>query len=139
MNNKQEHQHTQHQAKQQEHQHTQHQAKQQEHQPKQQHLSICIPRVSSTTDKKYIKTIFEKIIGITSNIQVIFIDIKTDERFKRVFVNIKYILSINNKNNDKINNLCERLANGQQLTIVDSDPLFWRCSLSTSKPHFINK
>ena len=120
MNNKQEHQHTQ-------------------HKPAQQELSICIPRVSSTTDKKYIKTIFEKIIGITSNIQVIFVDIKTDERFKRVFVNIKYILSINNKNNDKINNLCERLANGQQLKIVYSDPLFWRCSLSTTKPHYINK
>jgi hypothetical protein len=101
----------------------------------QQALSICIPRVSSTTDKKYIKTVFEKIIGITSNIQVIFVDIKNDERFKRVFVNIKY----NSSTNNKINNLCQRLENGKQLKIVYSDPLFWRCSLSTSKPHYINK
>ena len=90
-------------------------------------------------DKKYNKTVFEKIIGLTCNIQIVFVDIKNDERFKRVFVNIIYnslssnILSTNNKNNDKINNLCDRLANGQQLKIVYSDPLFWRCSLSTTK------
>ena len=106
----------------------------------QQGLSICIPRVSSTTDKKYIKTVFEKIIGITYNIQIVFVDIKNDERFKRVFVNIKYNLSSNNKiNNNKINNLCKRLENGKQLKIVYSDPLFWRCSLSTTKSHYINK
>ena len=98
-------------------------------------LSICIPRVSSTTDKKYIKTVFEKIIGITCKIQIIFVDIKNDERFKRVFVNIKY----NSSTNNKINNLRERLDNGKQLKIVYSDPLFWRCSLSTTKPHYINK
>jgi hypothetical protein len=97
-------------------------------------LSICIPRVSSTTDKKYIKTVFEKIIGLTCNIQIIFVDIKNDERFKRVFVNIKY-----NSVNNKINNLRDRLENGKQLKIVYSDPLFWRCSLSTTKPHYINK
>lgn len=100
----------------------------------QQGLSICIPRVSSTTDKKYIKTIFEKIIGLPCNIQIVFVDIKNDERFKRVFVNIKY-----NSVNNKINNLRERLENGKQLKIVYSDPLFWRCSLSTTKPHYINK
>ena len=100
----------------------------------QQGLSICIPRVSSATDKKYIKTVFEKIIGLTCNIQIVFFDIKNDERFKRVFVNIKY-----NSVNNKINNLCERLENGKQLKIVYSDPLFWRCSLSTTKPHYINK
>ena len=100
----------------------------------QQALSICIPRVSSTTDKKYIKTVFEKIIGLTCNIQIVFVDIKNDERFKRVFVNIKY-----NSVNNKINNLRERLENGKQLKIVYSDPLFWRCSLSTTKPHYINK
>ena len=107
----------------------------------QQGLSICIPRVSSSTDKKYIKTVFEKIIGKTYNIQIVFVDIKNDERFKRVFVNIKYNSSTNNnnKNNDKINNLRERLENGKQLKIVYSDPLFWRCSLSTTKPHYINK
>ena len=105
---------------------------------KQQGLSICIPRVCSTTDKRYIKTIFEKIIGLTCNIQIIFVDIKNDERFKRVFINIKYDSTANNKNN-KINNLRERLENGKQLKIVYSDPLFWRCSLSTSKPNFINK
>jgi hypothetical protein len=107
----------------------------------QQVLSICIPRVSSTTDKKYIKTIFEKIIGITCNIQIVFVDIKNDERFKRVFVNIKYNSSSNDKidNINKINNLRERLENGNQLKIVYSDPLFWRCSLSTTKPHYINK
>ena len=103
-----------------------------------QQLSICIPRVSSTTDKRYIKTIFEKIIGINYNIQVIFVDIKNDERFKRVFVNIKYS-SLNNSVNNKINNLCERFDNGKQVKIVYSDPLFWRCSLSTTKPHYINK
>ena len=102
----------------------------------QQGLSICIPRVSSATDKKYIKTVFEKIIGLTCNIQIVFVDIKNDERFKRVFVNIKYNSSTNN---NKINNLRERLENGQQLKIVYSDPLFWRCSLSTTKPHYINK
>ena len=100
----------------------------------QQGLSICIPRVSSATDKKYIKTVFEKIIGLACNIQIVFVDIKNDERFKRVFVNIKY-----NSLNNKINNLRERLENGQQLKIVYSDPLFWRCSLSTTKPHYINK
>ena len=100
----------------------------------QQWLSICIPRVSSATDKKYIKTVFEKIIGTTCNIQIVFVDIKNDERFKRVFVNIKY-----NSVNNKINNLRERLENGKQLKIVYSDPLFWRCSLSTTKPHYINK
>ena len=100
----------------------------------QQGLSICIPRVSSATDKKYIKTVFEKIIGLTCNIQIVFVDIKNDERFKRVFVNIKY-----NSVNNKINNLRERLDNGKQLKIVYSDPLFWRCSLSTTKPHYINK
>jgi hypothetical protein len=100
----------------------------------QQGLSICIPRVSSATDKKYIKTVFEKIIGLACNIQIVFVDIKNDERFKRVFVNIKY-----NSVNNKINNLCERLENGKQLKIVYSDPLFWRCSLSTTKPHYINK
>ena len=100
----------------------------------QQGLSICIPRVSSATDKKYIKTVFEKIIGLTCNIQIVFVDIKNDERFKRVFVNIKY-----NSVNNKINNLRERLENGKQLKIVYSDPLFWRCSLSTTKPHYINK
>ena len=107
----------------------------------QQGLSICIPRVSSSTDKKYIKTVFEKIIGITCNIQIVFVDIKNDERFKRVIVNIKYNSSTNNKNknNDKINNLREHLDNGKQLKIVYSDPLFWRCSLSTTKPHYINK
>ena len=105
----------------------------------QQELSICIPRVSSTTDKKYIKTVFEKIIGTNGNIQIIVVDIKNDERFKRVFVNIKYYLSSNNKNNNnnKINNLRERLENGKQLKIVYSDPLFWRCSLSTTKPHYL--
>jgi hypothetical protein len=108
-------------------------------------LSICIPRVSSTIDRKYIKTVFEKIIGLTSNIQIVFVDIKNDERFKRVFVNIKYGSSINNNKNktndtnDKINNLCQRLENGKQLKIVYSDPLFWRCSLSTTKPNYINK
>jgi hypothetical protein len=110
----------------------------------QQQLSICIPRVSSTTDKRFIKTVFEKIIGTTYNIQIIFIDIKNDERFKRVFVNIKYDSSLNNNDknnntNNKINNLQERLANGKQLKIVYSDPLFWRCSLSTTKPNYINK
>jgi len=106
----------------------------------QQVLSICIPRVSSITDKKYIKTVFEKIIGITYNIQIVFVDIKNDERFKRVFVNIKYNSSSNDKiNNIKINNLCERLENGKQLKIVYNDPLYWRCSLSTTKPHYINK
>lgn len=99
-------------------------------------ISICIPRVSSNTDKKYIKSVFEKIIGENYNIQVVFVDIKTDERFKRVFVNIKYNLSTNDKNNNKINNLCRRLENGQQLKIVYSDPLFWRCSLSNTKPHY---
>jgi len=102
----------------------------------QQGLSICIPRVSSATDKKYIKTVFEKIIGLACSIQIVFVDIKNDERFKRVFVNIKYNSSTNN---NKINNLRERLENGQQLKIVYSDPLFWRCSLSTTKPHYINK
>jgi hypothetical protein len=101
----------------------------------QQGLSICIPRVSSATDRKYIKTVFEKIIGLTCNIQIVFVDIKNDERFKRVFVNIKY----NSSTNNKINNLRERLDNGKQLKIVYSDPLFWRCSLSTTKPHYINK
>ena len=105
----------------------------------QQELSICIPRVSSTTDKKYIKTVFEKIIGTNCNIKVIFVDIKNDERFKRVFVNISYNknLSSNNLSNNKINNLCDRLKNGQQLKIVYSDPLFWRCSLSNTKPHYL--
>lgn len=98
-----------------------------------QQLSICIPRVSSTTDKKYIKTVFEKIIGTNCNIKVIFVDIKNDERFKRVFININY----NSSNNNKINNLCDRLKNGQQLKIVYSDPLFWRCSLSNTKPHYL--
>jgi hypothetical protein len=98
----------------------------------QQQLSICIPRVSSTTDKKYIKTVFEKIIGTNYNIKVIVVDIKNDERFKRVFVNIIY-----NSSNNKINNLCDRLKNGQQLKIVYSDPLFWRCSLSNTKPHYL--
>lgn len=99
-----------------------------------QQLSICIPRVSLTTDKKYIKTVFEKIIGTSSNIQIqiIFVDIKNDDRFKRVFVNIKYVSSTND---NKINNLRERIENGKQLKIVYSDPLFWRCSLSTTKPH----
>jgi hypothetical protein len=101
----------------------------------QQGLSICIPRVSSTTDRKYIKTVFEKIIGLTCNIQIVFVDIKKEERFKRVFVNIKY----NSSTNNKINNLRDRLENGKQLKIVYSDPLFWRCSLSTTKPHYINK
>ena len=105
----------------------------------QQQLSICIPRVSSTTDKKYIKTVFEKIIGTNCNIKVIFVDIKNDERFKRVFVNISYNknLSSNNSSSNKINNLCDRLKNGQQLKIVYSDPLFWRCSLSNTKPHYL--
>jgi hypothetical protein len=108
----------------------------------QQDLSICIPRVSSSTDKRYIKTVFEKIIGTHCNIKVIFVDIKNDERFKRVFVNIIYnSLSSNNSSsnnsvNNKINNLCDRLKNGQQLKIVYSDPLFWRCSLSNTKPHY---
>lgn len=102
-----------------------------------QQLSICIPRVSLTTDKKYIKTVFEKIIGTSSNIQIqiIFVDIKNDDRFKRVFVNIKYVSSTND---NKINNLRERIENGKQLKIVYNDPLFWRCSLSTTKPHYIN-
>lgn len=105
----------------------------------QQQLSICIPRVSSTTDKKYIKTVFEKIIGTNCNIKVIFVDIKNDDRFKRVFVNISYNknLSSNNSSSNKINNLCDRLKNGQQLKIVYSDPLFWRCSLSNTKPHYL--
>jgi hypothetical protein len=104
----------------------------------QQELSICIPRVSSTTDKKYIKTVFEKIIGTNCNIKVVCVDIKNDERFKRVFVNIIYnSLSSNNSVNNKINNLCDRLKNGQQLKIVYSDPLFWRCSLSNTKPHYL--
>lgn len=105
----------------------------------QQELSICIPRVSSTTDKKYIKTVFEKIIGTNCNIKVVCVDIKNDERFKRVFVNISYNknLSSNNLSNNKINNLCDRLKNGQQLKIVYSDPLFWRCSLSNTKPHYL--
>ena len=104
----------------------------------QQELSICIPRVSSTTDKKYIKTVFEKIIGTNCNIKVVCVDIKNDERFKRVFVNIIYNnLSSNNSVNNKINNLCDRLKNGQQLKIVYSDPLFWRCSLSNTKPHYL--
>jgi hypothetical protein len=94
-------------------------------------LNICIPRVSKTTDKKYIKNVFEKIIGVSSNIQIVFVDIKNDERFKRVFINIKY-----NSPNNKINNLCKRLENNEQLKIVYSDPLFWRCSLSTTKPHY---
>jgi hypothetical protein len=102
----------------------------------QQELSICIPRVSSSTDKKYIKTVFEKIIGTNCNIKVVCVDIKNDERFKRVFVNIIYNLSSNNSVNNKINNLCDRLKNGQQLKIVYSDPLFWRCSLSNTKPHY---
>ena len=114
----------------------------------QQELSICIPRVSSSTDKKYIKTVFEKIIGTNYNIKVICVDIKNDERFKRVFVNIIYNSlssnnsvnnnSVNNNSvNNKINNLCDRLKNGQQLKIVYSDPLFWRCSLSNTKPHYL--
>jgi hypothetical protein len=103
----------------------------------QQELSICIPRVSSTTDKKYIKTVFEKIIGTNCNIKVVCVDIKNDERFKRVFVNISNNKINNNSVNNKINNLCDRLTNGQQLKIVYSDPLFWRCSLSNTKPHYL--
>jgi len=109
----------------------------------QQQLSICIPRVSSTTDKKYIKTVFEKIIGTNYNIKIIVVDIKNDDRFKRVFVNISYNKNLssnnsssNNSSSNKINNLCDRLKNGQQLKIVYSDPLFWRCSLSNTKPHY---
>ena len=108
-----------------------------------QELSICIPRVSSTTDKKYIKTVFEKIIGTNCNIKVIFVDIKNDERFKRVFVNIIYNnlsinnLSSNNFSNNNVKKLVDKLNNGQQLKIVYSDPLFWRCSLSNTKPHYL--
>jgi hypothetical protein len=105
----------------------------------QKELNICIPRVYSNTDKKYIKNVFEKIIGVSSNIQIIFVNIKNDEQFKRVFVNIKYNSTnnlTNNSTNNKINNLCKRLENNQQLKIVYSDPLFWRCSLSTTKPYY---
>ena len=114
-------------------------------------ISICIPRVSVTIDKQYIKTIFQKIVGPHPKIQVIPIPIKNEERFKKVFININCLASAAGASaagagasaagasaagTAKANNLCNRLANDQTVKIVYDEPHYWRCSLSTTKPYF---
>ena len=96
-------------------------------------LSICIPRVAAQLEGKYIRDIFEKILGERCVSKVDLIRIPNDSKFQRAFIQIRYW-----PENIKAQHVRERLLQGAQLKIVYDEPYFWRCSVSRTLPT-INK
>ena len=96
--------------------------------------SICIPRVAAQLDWKYIRTIFEKILGERCVSKVDLIRLPNDSKFQRAFIQIRYW-----PENTKAQHVRERLLQGAQLKIVFDEPYFWRCSVSRTLPTSSNK
>lgn len=87
--------------------------------------SICIPYVFSSVNQFKIKKIFEKILGNGTIKNIIFIkkvDIK-GKSYNRVFIHFNKWL-----NDERIQNIRQRLLDGVCIKIVYDDHLFWKCS-----------
>ena len=96
--------------------------------------SICIPRVSSNTTKRYIKTIFEQIFGINS-IERIDLVKKTYSNYKSYYTAFVHFNYWNDSSN--VQAIRNRIMNNQTFKIVYNEPWFWKCSTSRSiKPEF---
>ena len=81
---------------------------------------ICIPRISAETNRQYIFNIFCKLkIGHIEKITEI--PLRTDPRFKRVILKIKW-----NMLSPRAIYMQSRLQNNEPLNIVHNMPWYWK-------------
>jgi len=98
--------------------------------------SICIPRLSITTSKDYIKNIFEQIFG-NNSIERIDLVKKTYTNNKNYFTAFIHFNYWNDSSN--VQAIRNRLINNQSFKIVHREPWFWKCSISkANKPVIYN-
>ena len=94
--------------------------------------SICIPRISITTSKDYIKRIFEQIFGYNSieRIDLVKKTYSNNKNYYTAFIHFNYWNDSSN-----VQAIRNRLITNQTFKIVHKEPWFWKCSLSkSSKP-----
>ena len=82
--------------------------------------SICIPRIDSDISKGYIFNVFRNMkIGYIENISEI--PIKNNNKYKRVFIKIKWNKSA------MANYINDRFNNGLNIKVVHTLPWYWIC------------
>ena len=87
-------------------------------------VSLCIPRVSSTTTREYIYRVFDKL----SFGKIVKIDMvcKKTEKYQRVFIHFENW----NDNNIQANRAKQFLDQGKDVKIVYENGWFWKVSLN---------
>jgi len=84
--------------------------------------SICIPRVVTRTTKWNVEKIFKKLgWGQLKNITI---NYKGD--YNQVFVDFEKW----NMEDPKIDNIRQKLIQGETIKVVYDEPWFWKCSMS---------
>jgi hypothetical protein len=95
--------------------------------------SICIPRVFSNITKERVWNVFKELnLGHIERIDMVNKENDKGEKFKRVFVHLKYWNS-----SDESQETRKRLMDGEKVKIVYDEPWFWLISKSNvEKPNF---
>lgn len=89
--------------------------------------SICIPRTFSNVSWKTVKHYFEEIIGpgTVERVDLVRKWNHRGEEYQSVFIHM-----VEWPNNERAQEVRERLLNGYEIKIVYDEPWFWKCSAS---------
>lgn len=97
-----------------------------------QQISVCIPRVDSSTTKDYVKQVFNNVLSPSGADIVASVDLVTKvnekgEEYKRVFIHFMPWEMIDSSIAKEI---YQKLISGVTIKIMHSAPYYWKCSMN---------
>ena len=90
--------------------------------------SICIPRVFKHISTAFIIDTFQHKLGLGIIKKIDTIPNHLDGQFKKIFIHFESW-----HDNEKVNNIKDKLLHEVILKVVYDDPWFWKCSLIKDK------
>jgi len=90
--------------------------------------TLCIPRVSTSVNRKMVETVFNKTkIGKVAKVDIVTrTNLKTMETYNQVFIHFKRW----NVDDVRVKAIRDKLMLGGSLKVVYDLPWFWKCSAS---------
>jgi hypothetical protein len=104
-------------------------------------LSICIPRVDSSTTKEHVKNVFNNVLSpgqdVVTSVDFVTKHNERDEQYKRVFIHFVPWDTIDNPTAQEIH---AKLASGTTIKIMHKEPYYWKCSMNRlQRPHWLSE